>query len=86
METIAAREAKISFGDTIRRAQKAPVQITNHGNPVAVVMSMEDYRITEEFRMQYLREKLERGRADIEAGRVFDVDKVFDEVLAGNYD
>ena len=86
METIAAREAKISFGDTIRKAQKAPVQITNHGQPVAVVMSMEDYRITEEFKMQYLKEKLARGCADVEAGRVFDVDEVFDEVLAGNYD
>lgn len=86
METIAAREAKISFGDTIRRAQRAPVQITNHGQPVAVVMSMEDYRMAEEFKVQYLREKLARGCADVEAGRIFDVDEVFDEVLAGNYD
>lgn len=86
METLTAREAKISFGETIRKAQKSPVQITNHGQPVAVVMSMENYLMSEELKMRYLREKIERGCADIEDGRVFDSDEVFDELLAGNYD
>jgi len=86
MDTVTSKEIQQTFGDTIRRAQQAPIQITSYGRPVAVLMSIESYQKTEEFKAQYLKEKIERGLADIEAGAVFDGDEVFREVLAGNYD
>lgn len=86
METITSKDVKQTFGDAIRRAQQSPIQITSHGRPVAVLMSIENYQMTEAFKAQYLKEKIERGLADIEAGNVFDGDEVFREVLVGNYD
>lgn len=44
MKTMSAREAKNSFGVLLDAAQAAPVQVQKHGRPVAVVMSIEEYR------------------------------------------
>lgn len=44
MKTMSAREAKNSFGVLLDAAQAGPVQVQKHGRPVAVVMSVEEYR------------------------------------------
>lgn len=82
MESINALDAKNSFGEMIRKAQRSPVRITNRGKPVAVVMSIEDYEMTEELKLNFLKESIAESLRDIEAGRVMDVDKFFEELAS----
>lgn len=86
MVTLTAHEAKNSFGDTLMKAQKSPVQITKNGRPVAFVVSVEDYRASEELKLLYVKEMLVQAREDIAAGRVEDADAFFDDLQAGKYD
>jgi len=44
MKAIAAREAKNKFGSLMDAAQREPVAIEKHGRPVAVMMSVEEYK------------------------------------------
>ena len=48
MKTFAAKEAKNGFGRLLDAAQREPVTIEKKGRPVAVVLSVEDYRRLEE--------------------------------------
>jgi prevent-host-death family protein len=86
METITSKDVKQTFGDTIRRAQQSPIQITSHGRPVAVLMSFENYQMTEEFKMQYLKEKIARAEKDLKEGRYVDGDTFMQELIDGKYD
>jgi len=43
MITIAANEAKQSFGKVLDSAQREPVIIQKHNHPAAVVLSMREY-------------------------------------------
>ena len=43
MGTIAAREAKLRFGELLDTAQREPVTIEKHGRRVAVVLSAAEY-------------------------------------------
>jgi len=45
MKAIAAREAKNRFGSLMDAAQREPVAIEKHGRPVAVLMSVEEYKM-----------------------------------------
>jgi len=45
MKAIAAREAKNRFGSLMDTAQREPVAIEKHGRPVAVLMSVEEYKM-----------------------------------------
>ena len=83
METINALDARNSFSNTIRKAQRAPVRITNRGKAVAIVMSVEDYEATEELKMRFLEEAIAEAKEDLVNGRVRDADEVFDELEAG---
>ena len=80
MLTMTANEAKTNFGDTLMKAQRTPVQITKSGKPVAVMMSMEEYQASEELKLLYVKEALAQAEEDIKAGRVEDVDALFDSL------
>ena len=86
MEVFTANEAEMGFGELLLKSQKAPVQITSSGKPVAVVMSVEDYETIEAFKMRYLKEELARSQADEDDGRLEDVDVFFTDLMAGKYD
>lgn len=43
MKSIAARDAKNSFGQLIDLALQAPVAVEKHGRPVVVVLSIEEF-------------------------------------------
>ena len=81
MNTVTANEAKTHFGETILKAQRAPVEITRNGKPVAVIVSIEDFQATEEMKEQHLREQIRRGLADAVSGHVVDGKTAFDKVL-----
>ena len=44
MDALSANEAKTQFGDMLLKAQRAPIQINKNGKPVAVVISMDEYK------------------------------------------
>lgn len=80
MRTIASGEAKNRFDELLDTAQREPVTIEKHGRPVAVILSAEDYEEIEAMKLEALRAKVQRGLADVEAGRVTDAKEVFAEL------
>ena len=51
METLTANQAKTQFGDMLLKVQRAPVQISRNGKPVAVLLSVEDYQALEAIKL-----------------------------------
>ena len=43
MKTLAAKDAKYSFGRLIDLARAEPVTVAKHGRPVVVVMAVEEF-------------------------------------------
>lgn len=81
MKAVTANEAKTQFGDMLMRVQRAPVQISKNGKPVAVMVSVEDYEKMEDLKMQMLKERVQRAQAEIEAGTTTAGDPFFDDLL-----
>lgn len=48
MRSMAAKEAKNHFGELLDTARREPVTIERNGRPVAVVLSVEDFKRFEE--------------------------------------
>ena len=68
METVTARQAKNSFGDTLIKALQEPVEITKNGKPIAVLMSVENYRVTEELKLRALKQMVEQSDLELQSG------------------
>jgi prevent-host-death family protein len=83
MEIITAREAKNTFGDTIVKALRSPVQITRTGKPIVVMMSMENYHQAEQLKLAELRRMTEQADRELEAGDFLD-GELFMENLIGD--
>ena len=80
MDTMTAAEAKQKFGQLLEKAQRGPVEITKHGRRVGIFMS-DDCENFKDFEVQgNLEERLKRASQDIEAGRIYPADEVFDEI------
>ncbi|ARB46083.1 MULTISPECIES: type II toxin-antitoxin system Phd/YefM family antitoxin [Alloalcanivorax] len=86
MDTLSANEAKTHFGDMLLRAQRAPVQISKNGKPVAVVISVDEYEGLEVAKLQLLQARAAQAKADITAGNLVDGDAFFDELESGQHD
>ncbi|WP_041609574.1 type II toxin-antitoxin system Phd/YefM family antitoxin [Tolumonas auensis] len=86
METLTANQAKTQFGDMLLKVQRAPVQISRNGKPVAVLLSVEDYQALEAIKLRLLQEKIEQARADIAAGKLVEGDALFSSLLNGEFD
>lgn len=81
MRTMAAKEAKNRFGELLMEAQKAPVTIEKNGKPVAVLYSYGDHVHIEQARLDWLRAAVADGLADLEAGRVRELDDALIEAI-----
>ena len=81
MRNIAAREAKIRFGQLLDTAQREPVAIEKHGRRVAVVLSAEAYEEIEAMTRAQLRAELQVGLEDLEAGRSVDGEAFFETLI-----
>ena len=81
METLTATDVKLRFGDYLLKVQKHPVAIEKNGKPVAVTMSMEDYKLVEEFKLERLRERLKKGLEQTQNGETVDGEEFFAELL-----
>jgi len=65
MKAIAAREAKNRFGSLMDAAQREPVAIEKHGRLVAVLMSVEEYKLIKSNRLQ---SEVKAGVAQLDSG------------------
>ncbi len=64
MKSVAAKEAKQSFGQLLDDAQREPVRIERNGRPVAVVVSAVEYERLEEFEDAYWGNLAEAARKE----------------------
>lgn len=83
MKALTANEAKTQFGELLFKVQRAPVEISKNGKPVAVVMSIEDYKEVDALKMQVLKAQVQRGKADFDAGNTINGEAFFDELEEG---
>lgn len=72
METLTASDAKREFGELLLKSQQGPVHINKNGKPVAVMVSATAYAEFEAMKRQLLQQEIDKGIADIKAGRVED--------------
>ncbi len=72
MDTLTASDAKREFGEVLLKAQQGPIGINKNGKPVAVMVSASQYAELESFRARFLQQEIDKGIADIQAGRVVD--------------
>jgi len=77
MQSIAAKEAKIHFGELMDTVQREPVSIKKYGRPVAVMMSAEEYK---QFKLERLRARLSIGEVQLDRGNSMDGRTFFREL------
>ena len=77
MQSIAAKEAKTHFGELMDTVQREPVSIEKYGRPVAVVMSVEEYK---QFKLERLRVRLSIGEVQLDRGHATDGRTFFQEL------
>ena len=83
METLTAKEARGCFGETLQKAQESPVQITRGGQPFAVLMSVEAYRMSEEMKLRELKRIIENGERELANGDFVDGKTFMQELIDG---
>ncbi len=66
MKTVTAHQAARNFGALIDDARAAPVTITRHNRPVAVVLSPSGYRDFARLKQETLLAEIHEALADIE--------------------
>lgn len=81
METLTANQAKTQFGDLLLKVQRAPVEISRNGKPVAVMVSAEDYAAMEQLKMELLRQSIQRSMSDLAAGKVHDGEATLEAMI-----
>ncbi len=72
METLNASDAKREFGELLLKVQSAPVGINKNGKPVAVVVSVSEYQQLKAIKEENLKQLLQAGLDDLQAGKVSD--------------
>ena len=80
MKTLAATEAQNHFGELLDSAQQEPVTIHRKGQPVAVIMSVEDFERLQRFEEVEGEVRLAESLVDYRAGRTVSAESVHAEV------
>ena len=80
MEILNASDAKREFGEVLIKAQHGPVGINKNGKFIAVVVSATEYAQLEALKEQQLKEAIEAGIADLQAGKVTDGKTVMEKL------
>lgn len=76
MFTLNANEAKTNFDKMLMKAQSEPIEIVKNGNPVAVILSLEQYNKLEQLKMELVKSRFE----NIDESDLVDGKKFFDEL------
>jgi len=61
-------------------------QINKNGEPVAVIISMDEYESNEALKLRLLQSRASQARSDIEAGNTVDGNSFFDTLESGKND
>jgi len=80
MEILNASDAKREFGEVLIKAQHGPVGINRNGKPVAVVISVAEYTQLEALKEANLKQAIQEGIADLQAGKITDGKTVMDKL------
>jgi len=80
MDILDATDAKRQFDEVITKAQLGPVRISKNGEPVAAVISAAEYAQFEALKEDCLRRVIQRGIADLRAGKVVEGKTVMDKL------
>jgi len=80
MEILNASDAKREFGEVLIKAQHGPVGINRNGKPVAVVISAAEFAQLEALKEEHLKDAIQAGIADLQAGKVTDGKTVMDKL------
>ena len=80
MEILNASDAKREFGEVLIKAQHGPVGINKNGKPIAVVLSATEYAQLEALKAEHLKEAIQEGIADLQAGKISDGKTVMDRL------
>ena len=83
MKSLSANEAKTQFGNLLLNAQREPVQINKNGKPVAVMMSIEDYKDIESLKLSLLQDRVKKAKQD---SKLVDGTAFFQELVSGQHD
>ena len=86
MQAMSANEAKTQFGNMLLKAQRAPIQINKNGKPVAIVISVDEYKSIESLKLRLLQSRASQAKDDIHNGSTVDGESFFDELESGQYD
>ncbi len=80
MEILNASDAKREFGEVLIKAQHGPVRINRNGKPIAVVISAAEYAQLETLKEEHLKDTIQDGIADLQAGKIADGKTVMDKL------
>jgi len=99
MEVLSANKAKTQFGDMLMKAQRAPVQISKNGKPVAVVISAgkngkpvavvisaDEFERLEAFKLRYLKARASKAIDDGASNNIVEGESFFDKLELGMND
>lgn len=70
MNTLTANEAQTHFGELLLNAQRAPIQISKNGKPVAVVISADEYESIEALKLRLLQVRATQALTDIASDKL----------------
>ncbi len=84
METLTVNQAQAQLEDLLLKVQHNPIAISRNGEPIAVIISMENYSVLEALRLQQLQQKIKRSEEDIIAGRIHDGDDFIRSLIVGD--
>jgi len=82
MGTIAAREAKLRFGELLDTAQREPVTIDKDGRRVAVVLSATEYDALVEMKRDRILAEIQTGLEQLDRGEGMAYDEAGLDALA----
>lgn len=80
MEIFNVSDAKRKFDEVLIKAQHKPVGINKNGKPVAVVISAVEYAHLEALKEEHLRQAIQKGITDLQAGKVTEGKTVMDKL------
>lgn len=84
MQTLTVQEVETRFKETLASAKDSPIEITENGEVVAVLVSNAEFLATEALKDAYVEAKIAKGLKDVAEGKVKSVDEVFDRILGRN--
>lgn len=86
MQKLTANKAKTRFGEMLMKVQREPIEIEKNGEPVAVIMSCENYKELEALKLEMLRNSFATARQEAENGTLSDGETFFRELESGQHD